>query len=378
MDLEFSEEEAALRDDVRDVLANISPPSAARAVYEGTRDDTAVWKQMVELDWPGLAIAEAFGGVGMRFVDLAIVVEELGRATTPGPFLATTTQFVPALRELGGDEIQARFLPGVAAGRLTGTLAIAERGRWDAAAVETTAVPAGAGWELSGRKQAVLDGATADEIVVIARGEAGLGAFVVPRAAVDVSARNVIDPTLPLADIVIDRLTVEPDRVVATPGATLAAALERALDEATIALAIATIGTCRRIFEVTVDYAKEREQYGRPIGSFQALKHRMADMYLAVERASSLAWFATLTVAEDDPRRREARSLAKAAAGECQRLLVGEGLQLHGGIGFTWENDLHLLLKRAKTGDALFGNAIAHRAALAAMLGFPGSVERTA
>ena len=124
---------------------------------------------------------------------------------------------------------------------------------------------------------------------------------------------------------------------------------------------------------MTLDYAKEREQYGRPIGSFQALKHRLADMYLSVERASALGWFAALTIAEEDPRRREAASLAKAAAGECQRLVVGEGLQLHGGIGFTWEHDLHFLLKRAKVGDALFGNAVAHRSELARMLGLVGA-----
>ena len=136
-----------------------------------------------------------------------------------------------------------------------------------------------------------------------------------------------------------------------------------------MALALATVGTCRRIFELTLEYAKVREQYERPIGSFQALKHRLADMYLAVERATALGYFAALTIAEDDPRRAEAAALAKAAAGDCQRLLVGDGLQLHGGIGFTWEHDLHFLLKRAKAGDALFGTAAAHRARLARRLG---------
>src|SRR5205807_9500406 len=143
----------------------------------------------------------------------------------------------------------------------------------------------------------------------------------------------------------------------------VADALARALDEATIAMAASTIGACRRIVEMTLDYAKVREQFGRPIGSFQAIKHRLADMYLSVERATALVYFAALTVAEDDPRRGEASSLAKAAAGECQRLVAEEGLQLHGGIGMTWEYDLHLLLKRAKSGDALFGTAAAHRAA---------------
>jgi alkylation response protein AidB-like acyl-CoA dehydrogenase len=369
VDLEFSDEEAALRDTVRDVLAGISPTAVVRAVYEGKGDEGAIWQRMVELDWPALAIAEAHGGIGMGFLELAIVVEELGRATAPGPFLATATQFAPAVRDLGDDDARRRFLPEVAAGRITGSLAVAEGGRWDLGAVRATATPTAGGWTLAGRKEAVLHGATVDEIVVIARGEAGLGAFVVPRADVEVVTREVIDPTMPVADLVLDGVAVGPERVLAAPGTAIGPGLERTLDEATVALAIATAGTCRRILEVTLEYAKERQQYGRPIGSFQALKHRFADMYLAVERASSLCWFAALTITEDDPRRHRAASIAKAAAGDCQRLVVGEGLQLHGGIGYTWEHDLHFLLKRAKAGEPLFGGAVAHRAALAEMLG---------
>jgi alkylation response protein AidB-like acyl-CoA dehydrogenase len=149
----------------------------------------------------------------------------------------------------------------------------------------------------------------------------------------------------------------------------VAEALERAAHEATVALAAGTVGACRAIFEQTLEYAKVREQYGRPIGSFQALKHRLADMYLAVERATALCYFAALAIAEEDLRRAEAASMAKAAAGECQRLLVKDGLQLHGGIGMTWENDLHFLLKRALSGDVLYGTAVHHRARLAVLLG---------
>jgi alkylation response protein AidB-like acyl-CoA dehydrogenase len=146
-------------------------------------------------------------------------------------------------------------------------------------------------------------------------------------------------------------------------------AVARALEVATVALALATTGTCRRIFELTLQYAKDRRQYERPIGSFQALKHRLADLSLAVERATALGYFAALTLVEDDPRRGEAVALAKAEAGDCQRLVVEEGLQLHGGIGFTWEHDLHIYLKRATAGDALFGGAAEQRARLAHQLG---------
>jgi alkylation response protein AidB-like acyl-CoA dehydrogenase len=379
VDLELSEEESDLRDNVRSVLAGVCPPSVVRAVYDGKGDAAAVWARMVELDWPALAVPEELGGIGLGAVEVAIVAEELGRAVVPGPFLATVTQFLPAVRELGatgaGAEVAAGFVRRLAAGELTGTVALAEGGRWEPAAVRAVATEVAGGWSLRGTKDAVLDGAEADEVLVVARGETtsgrdGLGAFVVPAADLDARPRRSVDPTMPLADLACDGVVVPPERVLAAPGAAgVADALERAAQEATVALAIGTVGACRAIFEQTVDYAKVREQYGRPIGSFQALKHRMADMYLAVERAASLCWFAALTIAEEDARRAEAASMAKAAAGECQRLVVKDGLQLHGGIGMTWENDLHFWLKRAMAGDALYGNAAHHRGRLARSLG---------
>ena len=367
MDLELSEEESELRDNVRAVLASICPPPVVRAVYEGKGDAAPIWAKMVELYWPALAIAEEHGGLGLGFVEVTIVAEELGRAVVPGPFLATVTQFTPVVRELRSG---SGLLGRVAAGELAGTVALAEEGSWELPAVAATAEETADGWVLRGTKSAVLDGADADEVLVVARGAEGLGVFVVPHAALAITPRTVVDPTLPLADLVLDDVVVPHDRVLAAPGtAGVAEALERAGQEATVALAAVTVGACRVIFEQTVEYAKVREQYGRPIGSFQALKHRMADMYLAVERASSLCWFAALTIAEDDPRRAEAASMAKAAAGECQRLVVQDGLQLHGGIGMTWEHDMHFLLKRAMSGDALYGNAVHHRSRLARMLG---------
>jgi alkylation response protein AidB-like acyl-CoA dehydrogenase len=379
VDLELSEEESDLRDNVRAVLAGVCPPSVVRAVYEGKGDAAAVWARMVELDWPALAVPEELGGVGMGAVEVAIVAEELGRAVVPGPFLATVTQFLPVVRELDacgavGDGA-ADLVRRLAAGDLTGTVALAEGGRWEAAATRTVATEVAGGWSLRGTKDAVLDGADADEALVVARlagtsGREGLGVFAVPVGERGARPRRTVDPTMPVADLTLDGVVVPPEHVVAVPGAAgVAEALDRATQEATVALAIGTVGACRAIFERTVEYAKLREQYGRPIGSFQALKHRMADMYLAVERASSLCWFAALTIAEEDPRRADAASMAKAAAGECQRLVVREGLQLHGGIGMTWENDLHFWLKRALAGDALYGNAVHHRGRLARSLG---------
>ncbi len=376
MDLEFTDDQLELRDNARSVLAAACPPSLVRAMYEEGATGESLWKQLADLYWPALGIGEDHGGLGLSFVEVGLVVEEMGRVVAPGPFLATVTQFAPLVREAGTPEQRTAFLPRVAEGSLTGTLALAEGdGVWRADAVHTTARPVGAGWVLDGAKSHVFDGATADEIAVVARregtsGEDGIGVFVVAGSTVSARSREVIDPTQPIADLALEGVEVTSDRVLIQPGDPRAPrAVARAVEEATTAIALSMTGTCRVIFETTLQYAKDREQYGRPIGSFQALKHRLADMFLAVERASSLAYFAALTVAEDDDRRALAASMAKAAAGECQRLLAEEGLQLHGGIGFTWEHDLHFLLKRAKSGDALFGTATTHRATIGQILG---------
>ena len=369
MDLELCDEQRELRDGVRRVLEEQCPPALARAVHERGETGAVLWQQMVALGWPGVAIAEEHGGLGLGAVELCLVAEELGRAVAPGPFLATATQLAPLLQEVVGSPLAERLLRRIAEGRLTGSVAVAEDDRWDLATIACRARPVSGGYRFEGKKTAVFDGASAEEIAVIARTEAGLGVFLVPGAAVKAQPRQLIDPTLPLADLVLDGVAVQADRVLVPPGPATERAAERALEVATVALALATAGTCRRIFELTLQYAKDRRQYERPIGSFQALKHRLADMYLAVERATALGYFAALTLAEDDPRRAEATALAKAEAGECQRLVVEEGLQLHGGIGFTWEHDLHLFLKRAKAGDPLLGSAAEQRAKLARRLG---------
>jgi alkylation response protein AidB-like acyl-CoA dehydrogenase len=378
MELEFTDEQLELRDNVRSVLEGTCPRRLLRAVFEADDDAGAqvaeLWRQISELYWQGVAIPEDLGGLGLTYVELSIVAEELGRAVAPGPFLATVTQFAPLVHEVAGAEGRARFLSPVAAGERTATVAFAEGDRWELDAVEARATRTDDGWALSGTKTSVFDGATADDVAVVARGDDGLGVFVVPGSALTTTARTTLDPTIVVADVTLDGAVVPEDHVLAPPGTPgVEARIERAWHEATVALAIATVGTCRLIFEETLQYAKDREQYGRPIGSFQALKHRLADMYLAVEKATSLCYFAALTIAEDDPRRAEAAALAKAAAGDCQRLLVQEGLQLHGGVGMTWEHDLHFFLKRAKTGDTLLGGSTTQRAHLARILGLdPG------
>ncbi|MEY2417796.1 MAG: hypothetical protein QOG90_476 [Actinomycetota bacterium] len=362
MDFEFTSDQLELRDNARAVLAGACPPSLVRSVFEGNDDGGVekLWSTLVELGWPAIGVPEADGGLGLTFVETGLVVEELARVVAPSPFLATVTQFAPLVRECGGNG--SSWLARIAAGELRGTLAqgeIAEK-------------KDGSSYRVFGRATHVLDAATADEIVVVARG----GVFVVPAAAAQIEPMSVIDPTMPMATVTFSDVHVDGDRVLAEPDdARGRAGVERAMGEAITAMALSCVATCRVIFETTLEYAKVREQFGKPIGSFQALKHRFARMYLEVEKASALAYFAALTIAEDDPRRATAPSMAKAAASQCQRLVVTDGLQLHGGIGFTWENDLHFWLKRAKTCDFMFGGGAAHRAYLADALGLNPSAK---
>jgi len=377
VDFEFTEDQLELRDNVRGVLAASCSPAFVRSIYDDGATGAGLWKQVVDLYWPALGIGDDHGGLGLGFVEIGILAEELGRAIAPGPLLATVTQFAPIVREAGDPAQQARFLEAVASGSISGTVALAETGEsWDLTSVRATARPRNGGWVLDGTKLHVFDVSSADEIAVVARvaDDAGLGVFVVPRAEISCAPRPLLDRTLDVGTVVLDGVHVPGDRALGAPGApAMRRAVARAAEEATVAMALSTIGTCRAIFEMTLQYAKDRVQYGRPIGSFQALKHRFADLFLAVERATSLGYYAAMTIAEDDTRRAIATAMAKAAAGECQRLAAQEGLQLHGGIGLTWEHDLHFFLKRAKAGDGLWGTAAHHRARVADLLGL---VER--
>jgi alkylation response protein AidB-like acyl-CoA dehydrogenase len=377
MQLEFTADQDELRDSVRAVLANEVPTSFVRAVVEEGAATADLWKHLCELDWPALTIPEDCGGIGLGFVELAVVVEELGRVIGPGPYLATVTQYAPLVRETGTDEQRRRFLGAVARGEVTGTIAVAEDGgSWAVEDVRATARPDGDGWILDGTKRFVNDGATADEIAVVARiaggagaGEtAGIGVFVVPQSAVRSEALLTLDQSRQHATVELAGVRVDGDRALGTPGA-CADGVRRAIEEATVALALEMVGTCQSIFDVTLEYAKNRVQFDVPIGSFQAIKHKFADMFVALERARATAYFAAATLAEDDPRRSLAAAMAKAAAGDCQRLLTKEGIQIHGGIGYTWEHDMHLYVKRARSGDAVFGTASTQRQRVADLIG---------
>jgi alkylation response protein AidB-like acyl-CoA dehydrogenase len=368
MDLDFSADQDELRDAIRSVLSKESPVSLARAVVERDENPTALWKTFVELGWPSLTVPEEYGGIGLGALEAAILAEELGRVIAPGALLPTVTQFVPAIAACGTADQQARWLGAVAAGSCSGTLAIAEAsGSYDPARVTATYRLDGDDLVLSGAKRYVIEGDTVDEIAVVARGDGGVRAVVVPADAVTVTRAHTLDGTRHLAHLALDDVRVSTDRLLGEGDTT--DALRRAVEEATVALALEMVGTAQTIFDVTLEYAKHRVQFGVPIGSFQAIKHKFADMVISLERARSTGYYAALTIAEDDPRRTSAVSVAKAAAGDCQRLLGKEGIQIHGGIGYTWEHDMHLYVKRMKSGEAMFGTSTWHRARIADELG---------
>ncbi len=363
MELDFTGEQEDLREAIRAVLGKEAPITLARRVIETGARPTELWATFVELGWPALTVPEAEGGVGLGAVEAAILAEELGRTVTPGPLLPTVTQFVPAVRECGTAAQQARWLGAVADGTCSGTLAVAEAtGSFDPAECTASMQIDGDRVRLSGSKRFVIEGDAVDEVVVVVHD----GAVVVPAAAIAWEPVRAIDGSRRVAHVPLDGVEVSADRVL---GGASEAALRRAIEESTVALALEMVGTAQSVFDVSLEYAKQRRQFGVPIGSFQAIKHKFADMLIALERARATGYFAALTIAEDDPRRARAVSVAKAAAGDCQRLVGKEGIQIHGGIGYTWEHDMQVYVKRMKSGEALFGTSTWHRARIADALG---------
>lgn len=374
MELELTDDQQALAESVRAFVEAECPVSLARRVVEEGKETDELWARMVQLDWPALTVPEEDGGIGLGLVELAVVAEELGRVLAPAPFLASAGQFVPAVRAAGSVEQRRRFLGAVAGGEVVGTLALAEgSGSLDPADVATTATPEGTGWRLRGEKRDVLDAGRADEVAVVARvtgagGPEGLGLFVVPQAELDVVPVHALDATRQLATVRLDGVVVPADRALGQPGSS-GPAIARAVQEATVALAAEMVGTSQAIFDIVHGYVGEREQFGVKIGSFQAVKHKLANMFVALESARATVYFAAAALDEDDERGEMAVWTAKAAAGDCQKLMAQEGIQCLGGIGYTWEHDMHLFVKRQKVQAALFGTGAEHRARIASHLG---------
>jgi alkylation response protein AidB-like acyl-CoA dehydrogenase len=323
--LEFDEDQRLWQETVRDAVGKQCPPALVRGIAEDGVDPSPVWKAYVEHGWTEMSDPDTA-------VELGIVLEQLGHATDPTPFLATMSQFAP----LAGD----CFDP-----RASGTAVYGG----------VTAHRDGDGWALDGTARHVLDGDRAEWLAVVT--DAAVFVVNADDAAGQLSRRrsSVFDPVLHVADLTFDGLRL-PDT------ARVAVDTERAHHVALMGMAITMVGACQRILDLVLDHVRSRHQFGVPIGSFQAVQHKAADMHVAVERARALSYYAALTIAGDDPRRRLAAAMAKAAAGECQSLVFRHGLQLFGAMGFTWENDLQFALKRAKAGELMLGGTAEHRA----------------
>lgn len=322
--LEFDADQRLWQETVRDAVGKQCPATLVRDIAENGADATPLWKTYVDAGWTELTDSE-------NAVELAIVLEELGRATDPTPFLATLTQYAP----LVGD----RFDP-----QCTGSAVYAG----------ISAHRDADGWLLNGTDRFVLDGDRADHFAVVT----DAGVFHVEAGAVTTRRADVFDPVLHVSEVSFHGAQVaDSDR--------LEIDVERARHIALMGMSMTMVGACQRVLDMALDHAKNRHQFGVPIGSFQAIQHKAVDMHVAIERARALSYFAALTIAADDPRRRLAAAMAKASAGECQDLVFRHGLQTFGAMGFTWENDLQFALKRAKAGELMLGGAAEHRALIA-------------
>jgi alkylation response protein AidB-like acyl-CoA dehydrogenase len=391
MILGVSAEQEELRASVRRFLADRVPITAVRALMDGADGgDPAVWTMAgQQLGLQGITIPEEYGGSGFTFAEQAIVLEELGAALYGGPYMASAVLAANALLASGDDAAKKAYLPGIASGALIATLAFTEEdGSWEADATRLTATAASAsasatasvsgaapaaaasvvgGWRLDGRKSFVLDGHTAGLILVVGRTEAGLGLFAVPGDAEGLTrtALPTLDQTRKLARLDFDGVAAT---LIGTDGGG-EALLGRVLDIAAIAQAAEQLGGAQRTLDMAVDYAKVRHQFGRPIGSFQAIKHRCADLLLEVESLRSAVVYAAAAVAEDSAEIPVVAALVKAYASDVYFHVAAENIQIHGGIGFTWEHDAHLYFKRAKASELFLGDATLHRERLATRIG---------
>jgi alkylation response protein AidB-like acyl-CoA dehydrogenase len=321
MNFDFSEDQRTIKATARELLASRSPFERVRAAAEEGRYDDALWRELCELGWPGIAVPEEHGGQGLGAVELAVLLEELGYAVAAVPLLGSALAAL-AIEHAGDGEQRARWLPGLASGELTGAF--------------------------GGVRDLIADAAGADVIVLVESGAPRL----VARADADVEPVDAIDPTRRYARVRGD-------------GPALGGDVAGALGRAGAAVAAEVVGVCQRALDMTVAYVSERKQFGVPVGSFQAVGHRCAQMLLHTEGARSAAYFAAWAAGAAPERLAEACGLACAAAAEAGVEVTGSAIQAHGGIGFTWEADVHWLFKRAQLDAALLGSGSRHRIALA-------------
>ena len=375
MDFAFSDEQEEFRSTLRRFFEEKAPSTEVRRLMETSEGyDPAVWKQMAEeLGLQGVHLPEEYGGQGFGFLELGIVLEEMGRVLLPSPFYATVCLAANAILNAGNQSQKQALLPGIAAGETLATLALCEdSGRFDAAGITLEAVPEGEGYRLDGHKSFVIDGQVADCLVVVARLAGSTGTDGITLVTVHSNDPGVAATPLETMDEIRKQARIEfsgaRGEILGEEGKGWPP-LAKTLDQANIMLAAEMLGASQKCLEMAVEYAKVRMQFARPIGSFQAIKHKAAEVLLEIELAKSAGYYSWWVADERQEELAEAASVAKSVCADTFLLAAAEGIQIHGGIGFTWEHDAHLYLKRAKGSEILFGDATAHRARLADQLG---------
>jgi alkylation response protein AidB-like acyl-CoA dehydrogenase len=373
LDFGFSEEQEMLRDAAKRFLAdNCSTKFVRQMMADKIAHDAGFWRKLVDLGWPGLLIPEEYGGQGGTFLDMTVIAEEAGKALIPGPFFTSALLAAPILIEGGSAEQKKEVLPRMAKGEFIGTVAIAEAaGRFDADGIQLKASKSGSDHTITGEKFFVPDAHVANGIAVAVRtggsGEKGITVLLVPPDAkgLTITQLKTVDMTRRLCHLKFDSVKATGMLGKENEGWPI---LRRTLDIATAALAAEMVGTAQKALDMSVEYAKTRVQFGKPIGSFQAVKHKCVDMMVAVENARSLTYFACWTVDTKSPEAATAVPMAKAYASDMAKNVTSEAIQVHGGIGFTWEHDMHLYHRRALAGEANLGNAPVHRETVAKSL----------
>ena len=377
MEFSLNEEQEMLKTMARDFLENECPKTFVREMMDDEDGHSPdLWKKMAEVGWLGLILPEEYGGSAMNFRDLAVLCEEMGRAMMPGPFLSTLLMAGLPILNAGTDEQKSKFLPMIANGEAVFTLAVNEEdGDFWPEGVQLKATRMGNDYVLNGTKYFVPDARAADYIIVAARTrrsenpEEGITLFLVDTSewGTYVAPLKGIDETRKQYELVLTRVAVPSRHIIGEVDKGWPILQDMAL-KATAALCAEMVGGCEWILETTVNYAKERVQFGVPIGSFQVIKHKCADMYSALEYARSLMEAAAEAIREDNSDAPVLVSIAKSYCSDAYKLIADHGIQIHGGIGFTWDHDLHLYFKRARSFDIAFGDSTYHRELIARSL----------
>lgn len=370
MDFDLSKPQKLLKESAREFLARECKAERVRALVETeTAHDDALWQAIADQGWTGLLVPEEHGGLGLGLVEMAAVAEEMGRACLPGPFLSTL--MAAALIERAGNaEQRARYLEPIAAGDMKATVALLEDGAaWGTGAVKLEAVRADGQLSLTGRKLFVPDAAAADLLICVARDGERLLLLPLKRSADGLALKPMpsMDGTRKLYEVSFEGVSLAETEALGADG-DARGALRGALEVATTALCAEMVGGMQWVLDTTVEYAKTRQQFGRAIGSFQAVQHQCADMLLMTESSRSAAYYAAWALTERDPAASVAVSIAKAYCSDAYREVGNRGIQVHGGLGFTWEHDLQLYYKRSKSSETLFGDATFHRERIAKLV----------